>query len=61
MSIEELSKTWTVTLEEDDNGDLILPIPLDLLEMQGWKEGDTLNWSDNTDGTWSLTKAAIDE
>jgi hypothetical protein len=55
------ANTWTVTLEEDDNGDLILPIPLDLLEMQGWKEGDTLNWSDNTDGTWSLTKAAIDE
>lgn len=50
--------SWTITVEEDPNtGELILPLPQDLLTMQGWQEGDTLEWIDNNDGTWSLKKA----
>ena len=51
---------WTVTLDEadDGSGDLIMPLPQDMLDMQGWKEGDTLNWEDNENGTWTLTKEA---
>jgi hypothetical protein len=49
--------SWTITVEEDpDTGDLILPLPADLLEMQGWKEGDTLEWTDEGNGAWSLKK-----
>ena len=49
--------SWTVTVEEDTaTGDLILPLPQDFLDVQGWKEGDTLEWIDNNDGTWSLKK-----
>ena len=44
--------TWTLTIEEDG----ILPLPQDLLDVAGWKEGDCLNWIDNKDGTWSLVK-----
>ena len=49
---------WTVTVEEaeDGSGDLVLPFPQDFLEATGWKEGDTLDWNDNGDGSWSLTK-----
>jgi hypothetical protein len=48
---------WTVTVEEDSNtGDLILPLPEDMLSQVGWQVGDTLQWHDNQDGTWSLTK-----
>ena len=48
---------WTVTIEEDpETGDLILPLPQDLLDTQGWVEGDTLDWQDNGDGSWSLQK-----
>lgn len=49
---------WTITVEEadDGSGDLILPFPQDFLESAGWKEGDTLDWNDNGDGSWSLTK-----
>jgi hypothetical protein len=48
---------WTITLEEDsDTGDLILPLPPELLEKQGWKEGDTLEWRDNGNGTWDIVK-----
>lgn len=49
--------SWTVTVEEDpETGDLILPLPLEVLKLQGWVDGDELEWSDNGDGTWSLTK-----
>lgn len=51
------NKSWTVTLDEDpETGDLIMPLPQELLETQGWKEGDELQWTDNKDGTWSLSK-----
>lgn len=50
-------KQWTLTVEEDPaTGDSILPLPPDLLEEAGWKEGDNLLWIDNKDGTWSLVK-----
>ena len=50
---------WTITVEEadDGSGDIILPLPKELLEIQGWKEGDELEWTDMGDGSWSLTKA----
>lgn len=50
--------SWTVTVEEadDGSGDLVMPLPQEMLDLQGWKEGDTLDWQDNKDGSWSLTK-----
>ena len=39
------NKRWEVTLEEDPKtGDLILPIPQEILNLQGWKDGDELDW-----------------
>lgn len=52
-----MDKVWTVTLEEDPaTGDLILPFTNEMLEELGWVEGDTIEWIDNKDGTWSLVK-----
>ena len=48
--------TYTVTIEEDATGDLILPIPPELCEELGWKEGDTISWTDNHDGTYTIAK-----
>ena len=45
-------KSWTITVSEDG----ILPLPQDLLDEAGWKEGDCLNWVDNNDGSWSIVK-----
>ena len=51
-------KSWTITLEEDpETGDLILPFPEEFLKEQGWAEGDTLDWTDNKDGSWTIAKA----
>ena len=58
-----LPKTsWTVTVEEadDGSGDLVMPLPQDFLDQQGWKEGDTLDWQDNKDGSWTLSKVNSD-
>ena len=51
------NKSWTVTLEEDtETGDLVLPFTQEILEELGWRDGDTLEWIDNKDGSWSLVK-----
>jgi len=47
---------YTVKLEEDKNGDLILPFSDKLLKEMGWKEGDTLQWKDNENGSYTLSK-----
>jgi hypothetical protein len=49
--------SWTLKVEEDpETGDAMITFPPDLLEKAGWKEGDTLNWIDQKDGSWQLTK-----
>ncbi len=52
-----MNKHWTIKLEEDaETGDLILPFTDDILQEAGWKEGDTLEWIDNKNGSWTLKK-----
>jgi hypothetical protein len=51
-----MSDTYTVKLEEDENGDLILPLSPDILRQMGWDEGDTLLWEELPSGSWSLKK-----
>lgn len=49
---------FTVNLIEDPaTGDLILPFPAGLIAEVGWAEGDTIEWTDNNDGTFSLVKS----
>jgi len=51
------NKTWTINLEEDpETGDLILPLNDEILEGTGWKTGDTIDWIDNKDGSWTMKK-----
>lgn len=50
-------KSWVVTLETDEEtGDLVLPFSDDMLEGTDWKIGDTIEWIDNNDGSWTLRK-----
>lgn len=51
------TQQYTVTVEEDpETGELVLPFSKEILEQLGWQEGDTLEWNDNSDGTWTLIK-----
>ena len=45
-----------VTLEQDENGDLLLPLSEEVLKSVGWKVGDIIIWNENKDGTFTLTK-----
>ena len=49
-------KSWIVNLEEDENGELILPLSDEILNEAGWKTGDNLDWKDLGNGSWSLSK-----
>ena len=38
------------------NGDYSITFPDDLIDAVGWKIGDTLEWVDNHDGSFTLKK-----
>ena len=48
--------TITTIIEEDENGDLILIIPPQILDTMGWKEGDSLDLSLTENGSICLQK-----
>lgn len=50
--------SWTITLVEadDGSGDLVLPLTDEIMESAGWQINDTLVWTDNKNGTWSIKK-----
>lgn len=57
----EQKKTWVLDVQEDpDTGDAIIQFPEDFLAETNWREGDTLHWIDNKDGSWTLTKQVPD-
>lgn len=46
---------YEVITQQDDNGDLLIPIPPILLQQIHWREGDpvTIRWEN---GRWVITK-----
>jgi hypothetical protein len=47
---------WTTRVQEDpETGDAILEFPDEMLDIVGWKEGDTLSWDVQDDGTIIIT------
>ena len=51
-------KSWTKSIVEDpDNpGELMLDLGNDVCAELGWQVGDTLEWIDNQNGTWTIKK-----
>ena len=46
-----------ITLQEDPvTGELILPLPDELMKDAGWEIGDVIQWKDLGDGSWSMVK-----
>lgn len=46
-----------ILAEDPDTGDLILPIPPELMSQMGWKEGDNLDFNQDDKGRWIISKA----
>jgi len=53
-------KSWTLPVKENDDGELYIELSDEILEGSGFKIGDTLNWKDLKNGSYSLTKADTD-
>jgi hypothetical protein len=50
---------FEVILQEDpETGELILPIPPELMSQMGWVEGDNLDFNQDDKGRWVISKAA---
>ena len=55
-SVEIRPKTWTVPIEESEDGEAVITFPQETLKILDWKEGDKIKWTDNKDGSWTLEK-----
>jgi hypothetical protein len=49
--------TANVIADPDNPDELLLDLGLDLCEKMGWRPGELINWTDNKDGTWTMTKS----
>lgn len=52
-----MSKSWTVDVQENENGELFIELNDEILEGSGLKVGDDVIWEDNKDGSWTLKKS----
>jgi bifunctional DNA-binding transcriptional regulator/antitoxin component of YhaV-PrlF toxin-antitoxin module len=41
---------YILEVQEDDNGDLFIVLPDEVIEDLGWQEGDVLNWDVKGEG-----------
>ena len=51
-----MTKMHTLEVKENEDGDAIIEFPEDVMAQAGWNEGDNIQWTDNKDGSWTLTK-----
>jgi hypothetical protein len=56
-----LNSKIVTLVEDEDTGDLILPIGDELMTEVGWEVGDTLEWINNNDGSFTLSKTKSEE
>lgn len=58
---EETTLTMHVVIEEDpETGELMLPIPIDILNQMGWDIDDELEFEDMMNGTFLMRKTETD-
>jgi len=43
-------------IKDSETGELILPLSDEIFENLGWEIGDTIQWIDNKDGSWTMKK-----
>ena len=55
---QEHTRYEVITQEDPDTGDLIVPIPPELLKSLGWKEGDEIEFAVGENGNYILQRVA---
>ena len=43
-------------VQKDINGELFIEFPDDLMDKMGWEAGDILQWTEQLNGNWLITK-----
>ena len=56
-TMSELGISEVVEVQEGEDGEMYIEIPRHMLEAIKVKEGDSVTWNDNGDGSYTLTKA----
>ena len=56
-----MAKEYESVTHMDEDGNLYVELPTELLNQMGWATGDTLEWADNNNGTFTITKKENDE
>lgn len=49
-------KSWVLEVEQNADGEYYIQLTDEILEGSGFKIGDSFDWIDNGDGTFTLTK-----
>jgi bifunctional DNA-binding transcriptional regulator/antitoxin component of YhaV-PrlF toxin-antitoxin module len=52
------NRSYEVITQQDENGDLLLPIPPILLKQLDWKPGDEIDFSVDDQGRYILRKVS---
>jgi hypothetical protein len=53
-----ISEKYTRIITEDSVGDLVIDLGNEICEQLGWRAGDVLEWTENSEtGEWLLTKS----
>ncbi len=55
-----MNKRWILPVKQNDSGELYIELNDEILEGSGFQIGDTLDWKDNHDGSFSLTRVDKD-
>lgn len=52
-----MNSTYEVITQEDpETGEMILPLPDELLQKLNWKIGDELEWKKDENNSWIIMK-----
>lgn len=55
--VSDVEKTSTLIVQEDpETGEAFIELPDRILRQLGWKEGDSLQWIERPDGSWTIQK-----
>jgi bifunctional DNA-binding transcriptional regulator/antitoxin component of YhaV-PrlF toxin-antitoxin module len=47
---------YQTKIEQDPSGEMYFRIPDEMWDELGWKIGDTISWTDNGNGSYTLRK-----
>ena len=53
-----MKKNTHILQVKEQDGYQYIELPDSLMKKMGWEIGDTIDWQDNKDGSWSLLKIA---